>query len=73
MRREDEVELPPELDVAGREVELAVDIVYINGEAFLHTIDRTLKNPTCVTLGSYAKGQAPTKGKIYKGLDEVLR
>ena len=70
---EDVVEIPPELDLAGKEMELVVDIVYINRECFLHTVDRTIKEPSCVTLGTYTKGEAPMKQTLYQALDEVMR
>ena len=73
MRKEDDIELPPELDLAGKEMDLAIDVVYINNEAFLHTIDRRIKEPTCVILGTYSKGEAPTKQILYQAIDEVLR
>ena len=49
----DKIELPPELDTKGREVELAIYIVFINNEAFLHTKDRTIKFKGISTLGTY--------------------
>ena len=70
---EDFVELPPELEVAGKEMELAIDVVYINRECFLHTVDRTIKEPSCVILGTYSKGEAPTSEILYKGLDEIIQ
>ena len=70
---EDVVEIPPELDFAGKEMELAVNIVYINSECFLHTVDRTIKEPTCITLGTYIKEEAPTQKTLYQALDEVMR
>ena len=70
---EDVIEIPPELDLAGKEMELAVDVVYINRECFLHTVNRTIKEPSCVTLGTYTKGEAPTKETLYHALDEVMR
>ena len=70
---EDVIELPPELDLVGKEFELAIDIVYINRECFLHTVDRTIKEPSCVALGTYTKGEAPNKDTIYRALDEVMR
>ena len=54
-------------------MELAIDIVYINRECFLHSVDRTIKEPSCVALGSYTKGEAPTRETIYKALDEIMR
>ena len=70
---EDFIEIPPELDLAGKEMELAIDVVYINRECFLHTVDRTIKEPSCVTLGTYSKGEAPTSETLYKALYEVRR
>ena len=69
----DEIELLPELDLAGREMELGIDIVYINQECFLHTVDCTIKEPTCATLGTYSKSETPTKVELYQALDEVMR
>ena len=60
VKREDHIELPPELEVDGQEVDLAVDVVYINKEMFLHAIDQTVKCPNCVVLGTYNKKEAPT-------------
>ena len=40
---EDDIELPLELHLAGKDMDLAIDVVYINSEAFLHTVDRTIK------------------------------
>ena len=34
---EDFIEIPPELDLAGKEIELAIEVVYINCECFLRT------------------------------------
>lgn len=70
---EDKIELLPELNLSGKEMELAIDIVYINRECFLHSVDRTVKEPSCVALGSYTKGEAPTRETIYKALDVILR
>ena len=58
---EDFIEIPPELDLVGREMELAIDVVYINRECFLHAVDRTIKEPSCVTLGTYSKGERPRR------------
>lgn len=35
----DLIELPVELNTAGRKVNSAIDVVYINNESFLHTVD----------------------------------
>ena len=70
---EDYIELPPDLRMEGTEVDLAIDVVYINREVFLHTVDRTIKEPTCVILGTYNKGEAPTSETLFQAIDEVLR
>ena len=46
----DVVELPPELENRGREVELAMDVVFIDNESFLHTVDRSLRYNGLVAL-----------------------
>ena len=50
--RNDMIELPPELMIEGRKIELAIDIVYINGEAFLHSVYRRIKYNGIVSLGT---------------------
>ena len=61
------------MELVGKEMELAIDVVYINRECFLHPVDRTIKEPSCVTLGTYTKGEAPTSEILYKALDKVMR
>ena len=73
VRREDHIELPPELNVKGREVDLAVDVVYINKEAFLHGLDRTIKCPNLVVLGTYAKGEAPTSETLGGAIGQIIQ
>lgn len=58
---EDVIEIPPELDLAGKEFELAINIVYINRECLLHVVDRTIREPSRVILGTYYKGDAPMR------------
>ena len=49
--RNDMIELPPELMIEGRKIELAIDIVYINGDAFLHSVERSIRYNGIVCLG----------------------
>ena len=49
--RRDMIELPPELMVEGKKIELAIDILFIDGEAFLHSVDRSIKYNGVVSLG----------------------
>ena len=39
----DIIDLPPELKVKGLEIELAIEVVYINDQSFLHSVDQTIK------------------------------
>lgn len=73
VRNEDDIELPTESDLAGKEMDLAIDVVYINREALLHAVNRTIKEPTCVILGTYNKGEAPTSETLYRAIDEGLQ
>ena len=73
MRREDHIELPPKLQLDGRETDLAVDVVYINKETFLPAIDRTVKCPNCIMLGTYAKGEAPTSETLGAAIGDIVR
>ena len=67
------MELPSKLQMNGKEVDLAVDVVYINQEAFLHAVDRTIKCPSCVAIGTYTKGEAPTKETLTAAISEIVR
>ena len=57
----------------GREIKLAIDVVYINNESFLHYLDRTIKHNGLVILGTRKKGESYTKEMLYEGLDEILK
>ena len=54
--REDVIELPLELRTEGMEVDLAINVVFVNDEVFLHTLDRRFKTPSLVVLGTKKKG-----------------
>ena len=65
--KEDEIELPPELVI--EMVELAIDVIYVSTEAFLHTVDRKIKNVSVVPLGTAKKVPAKT---LWVGLKKVV-
>ena len=54
-------------------MDLVIDVVYINSEVFLHTVDCMIKCSSRIVLGTYTKGQAPTKEILFKAIDEVLQ
>ena len=69
----DIIELLPELNVRGMKVELAIDVVYINDQSFLHAIDRTIKLRGIAHLGTRKKGENYTKEMLFSGIDVILR
>lgn len=73
IERSDIIKLPPELCIEGREVDLAIDIVFINSEFFLHAQDGTIKCPRCVVLLIYKKGEAYNKESLYGRINNILR
>ena len=73
INKNDIIELPPELNVKGRKAELAIDVVYINDQSFLHSVDRTIKLRGLSHLGTRKKGQNYDKVMLLAGLDIILR
>ena len=73
VKDDDTIELPPKLRLKGMEMELAIDVLFINNEAFLHTVDRKIKCPNAVVLGTPAKGRSYDKETLFQGLDQILR
>ena len=61
------VEIPAELIIKYRDMVLCMDTMHVSSEAFLATIDKTVKFRGCVALG----GQ--TDEAHYKALDKILR
>ena len=57
VRTEDVVEFPDELQHKGRRIELVIDVVYINDQSFLHSVDRTIKLKLFTALGTRKKGK----------------
>ena len=68
----DIIELPPELVTKGRKVEIAINIVYINGEALLHSVDRLIRYNAIVSLGTKKKGEMYTATTLCAALDNIL-
>ena len=60
------MELPPELRMEGREIKIAIDVVCINNESFLHSLDRTIKHNELVVLGTQRKGESHKKEMLYR-------
>lgn len=68
--REGVIDLPPELQV--NEVELAIDVLLINNQAFLHARGRTIKFKDLVQLDTVGKNKSYCAMDLFKGLDQVL-
>ena len=62
-----EVAIPAELVVKYREIVLCMDTMHLCSEAFMATVDKTIKYQDCQSL----RGQ--TEEDHYKALDKVLR
>ena len=66
--KSDVVDLPPEL--MDTETELAIDVVFVENEAFLHCVDQKLKGKSIVPLGTTKKA----KGEyLIEGPRKVVR
>ena len=67
------VDLPVELRISGTELDLAIDVLFINAKAFCHCIDRRIRYLNVIVLGTRAKGQSYNKEILMEGLDICLR
>ena len=63
----DEVEIPKKIMEANQQIELCIDIMYVNKIAFLTTIDRQIKYRAVVPLNNR------TKEELYEGVDQITR
>ena len=63
----DWIELPPELYKFNQELDLCVDLTFINNAILLTGIDKQVKNRECVDLPTR------TKSALYNGIDTILR
>ena len=57
----------------GEKVDLTIDTIYKNSEVPFNRVDRTIKYPNYVVLGTYRKGEAPTKETLFKTNGGILR
>ena len=64
---DEEIEIPKEFISKNKNLELVMDIVFINSETLLTTVDRSILFKACIPLPSREDEE------IYKGLDIVLR
>jgi hypothetical protein len=64
--REDTVEIPEELIAHNREIELCIDIMYVNECGFMTTIDRTIRFRSAIPINNR------THEEYYRVLDMVL-
>ena len=65
--KNDVIDLPSELIIS--ETELAIDVVYVESEAFLHAIDRKIKAKSLVPLGTKKKADA---SDLLDGLKKII-
>ena len=65
--RSDEIEMPKEILMEHRELELCIDIMFVNELPMLTTIDKTIKYRGLATLPSQHADQ------IYEAIDHYLR
>lgn len=69
----DIIHLLPEFKIKGLEIELVIDVVYINDQSFLHSVDWTIKLRGLSTLDTRRKGKKYTKDMLYNRIDNILR
>ena len=69
VNRDDLIDLPKELCI--KEVDLAIDVVYVESEAFLNCLDRTMKVGHLVPLGTKKRGRCPARD-IKEALSTVV-
>ena len=67
------IELPDELKHNGGKIELSIDVVYINDQSFLQSVDRTIKLKLVTALQTRKKGENYDSKLLYEGIDNVLR
>ena len=63
----DEIEIPREIMEKHYKIELCVDIMYVNGMAFLSSIDRTIRYRAVIYIPKRKKVE------LYNAIDKVLR
>ena len=65
--KEDVIEIPKELITQHRDIDLCIDIMYVNECGFMTTIDRTIKFRSAIPI------TGRTHEEYYRALDVVLR
>jgi hypothetical protein len=65
--REDSIEIPEELILQNREIDLCIDIMYVNECGFMTTIDQTIQFRSALPI------ENRTHEEYYRVLDMVLR
>ena len=63
----DEIEIPKELYLNNPQVDLCIDVMYVEKMAFLTAIDKTIRYRSSVYLENN-KGD-----KLFRGIDQILR
>ena len=66
--KQDIIEVPEDLLIA--ETELVIDVKYVEGEAFLHAMDRKIKYKSVLTLGTTNKA---TRKDLAQAIRKVIQ
>ena len=72
VQKEDFIEMPPELEVAGLVIDLAINVVYVNDCSYFHSIDRKIKFRAIVELGRRKKQLDHTAKELFEALRMIL-
>ena len=72
VHKNDVIELPEDLQHNGRKLELAIDVVYINDEFFLHSVDRRIKLKLISTLGTRKKGEGYNRDLLFQAIANII-
>ena len=73
VKRNHIIDLPPELDIKGKRLELALNVIYINNQSFVHSVDWLVMLLELSHLGTKKKGQNYTKAMLFTRIDTILR
>ena len=65
--KEDVLELPPELQI--KETELAINVMYVEDQAFFHSMDRRVQGEQLIPLGTMKKA---TNDQLLDSLRKVV-
>ena len=67
VRKDDIVDLPPELQL--KSVDIAMDVVYVEDQAFLNAVDRSAKFKSLACMGTTKK---LTSEQLLQGMRQVI-